>query len=597
MLCLGLASAWSALAGVVARVEIGPGALASIKNARQISLECRPPAGDAAKGFFETYLSTPADWRQYKDLSAVAVPFEKLKPDVQRAVLLALFPDDFVSEEGWWHSVTFSGAQGMETVWTICEWLTGRGTDQKKVVADTRNQLPEGTLERGERFLVPADLLLPVMRAPTPERRLPEADEEIDLPSSADLPAPAGNGSRHADGNGSSGADVDVDPDEASRELTYGKDASGPYALYRLKQGEALFTSVVVRFTDFSDYKSIMSACEIIQERSGISDVRHMKPGQRVLIPLDMMSDRYHPRGSARRSGYETSLAESSRLKRERVTSRGLDGIVVVLDPGHGGRDQGAANQKRRLFEDELNYDIVCRAKRILEKTTCAKVYTTVLDPSQDYEPSNQKRFEHDTDEVLLTSPQYPNEDAHASANLRWYLANAIFRKETAAGTDSRKIIFISIHGDALFNESLRGTMVYIPGAQYRRDREEPPGAIYARYQEARQQRASTSTRAERRRDEALSRNFAETFLGALEGHKPAIKRHTASDPIRGQVRQSGGRTYVVAVLRNTQIPTKVLIETANMTNAEDCKNLANPEWREWFAEACVDALKSYFGS
>jgi N-acetylmuramoyl-L-alanine amidase len=40
-----------------------------------------------------------------------------------------------------------------------------------------------------------------------------------------------------------------------------------------------------------------------------------------------------------------------------------------------------------------------------------------------------------------------------------------------------------------------------------------------------------------------------------------------------------------------------VLIETANMTNETDCKRLADPKWRQDFAEAYVEALKIFFGS
>ena len=41
----------------------------------------------------------------------------------------------------------------------------------------------------------------------------------------------------------------------------------------------------------------------------------------------------------------------------------------------------------------------------------------------------------------------------------------------------------------------------------------------------------------------------------------------------------------------------KVLVEVANMTNETDCLRLADPQWRQTFAEAYVDALKRYYGS
>ena len=50
-------------------------------------------------------------------------------------------------------------------------------------------------------------------------------------------------------------------------------------------------------------------------------------------------------------------------------------------------------------------------------------------------------------------------------------------------------------------------------------------------------------------------------------------------------------------VLRNTAVPTKVLLEVANMLNTTDQQRLADPKWREWLAEAIVDALKHHFES
>ena len=83
----------------------------------------------------------------------------------------------------------------------------------------------------------------------------------------------------------------------------------------------------------------------------------------------------------------------------------------------------------------------------------------------------------------------------------------------------------------------------------------------------------------------------------AVTSHNPPIQRHKTGDPIRGQIRQSGGIVYVPAVLQHNKIPTKVLIETANLTNATDRKRLTDPDWRQWFAEAYVDALKAHFGA
>jgi N-acetylmuramoyl-L-alanine amidase len=38
-------------------------------------------------------------------------------------------------------------------------------------------------------------------------------------------------------------------------------------------------------------------------------------------------------------------------------------------------------------------------------------------------------------------------------------------------------------------------------------------------------------------------------------------------------------------------------VEAANLTNQADRERLADPNWRQNFAEAYVDALKTHFGS
>ena len=160
-LALCVLIAWGPVAwgGVVVRALLEPGVFAAIKNARTIWLECRPPAGDAAEAFLGKYLADPSQWKQYAGRLAVAIPFDQLKPEAQRTVLLTIFKDDLVTEHGWWHTVQFAGASGMETVWTLCEWLTGKGTNYKVVEADPRNLFHGPRLERGQQYLVPALVL------------------------------------------------------------------------------------------------------------------------------------------------------------------------------------------------------------------------------------------------------------------------------------------------------------------------------------------------------------------------------------------------------------------------------------------------------
>jgi N-acetylmuramoyl-L-alanine amidase len=563
---------------------VDKGLYAVARNGRAVFLECSPPRARAQE-FLDQFLAEGAERSKYAGMGRVAIPLAELKPQMQRKVLLAVFKYDYVDERGWTHQVRFAGrGEGQETLWTLCEWLTGNGFNYKKVMKT--NGITDPDLAEGQKVLFPADLLLDVMKAHTPSR-LPAAPK----------PEPA----EETQASQEAGDDGYVDPNAEGYGalLSYHEDEEGPYALYRLQPGDAsLYTPVVVRFTDYRENEDILAACAIVQERSGITDVTDMETGQPVRIPLDMLAVRFLPEGAAEREEYEAILAEAQRLRAERKRVRNLEGVVVVLDPGHGGKDTGAQSQNGTysLIEDEINYDIACRIKKILEQRTGAKVYITMRDRSQGFEPVSTRKFRHDEDEEVILTPPYRNENAKYSANLRWYLANYIYDQERRRGVNERNFVFASFHCDALFNESLRGAMIYIPGAQYRRDREQPgPAHFYLGFSEARAAQTFRSTGAERRRDEALSRGFAETLME--EFGKGRVKRHAHSAPIRNVIRRSGGRYYVPAVLRNNRIPTKVLVEVANMTNPTDCSRMADPDWRQMVAEAFVNALTVHYRS
>lgn len=578
----------SAQIGYIERYQVEPGVYAVLRNGNTIFLECTPPLGKQARPFLEKYLVDGGAWKMYADKGAVAIHFDKLRPEIKRQALLAVFPLDCIDEKGWWHVVRFDASGCGESLTQLAVWLTGSPGNVTLISARPENQGIHEELKRSDRILVPRSILLPAMRAFKAPPPLPEIPP-IEARSSSGT-AEAGNSSDSTPGIAFPFANGDTEG-----LLEYHGTLQDGHAVYCLRPGESLYSAVVVRFTDYRENSDILDACGEIAKCSGIRDMHRIKAGQKILIPVDMLADRFKPAGSDERKEYESVRAEEQRLARARVRSKDLEGVVVILDSGHGGHDHGAAIEPLGLYEDEINYDIVSRIKAILETETRAKVYVTVYDPKQGYTPSNATRFSHDTREVLTTTPNYDNSVSDVSLILRYSLANDIYSRERKQGTDEQKIIFTSIHCDYLFNETLRGAMVYVPGAKRRTDPSASTAKKYTRYEEVRRNPVPTTTASMRKRDEALSWGFANTLLDAMRVHQPSLKVHDAGPPVRNVIRKGKGNEFLPAVLRYNVVPTKVLIEVANTTNSQDQQRLADPKWRQWFAEAYVDALRKHY--
>jgi len=582
LLCLAFLDA-AAQGSSVVRKPMETGVTIALKGGRTLYLECRTPGGTQSADFLKRYLADQAQAERYSAVSTVPVMYADLKPEVQRRVMETMFPEDFATPDGWWHIVTYDGSLGVETWWNLAEWLTGKGTNYKTIEILLENrQSRDGPLEKGQALFFPRSLLLPEFQKPTRghEGRLAALRARQAPPRLRDE-GPKGE-------DGGTFRDVFVDG-----ELRYGQDSRGDYAAYRIKKGEALYTSVVIRFTEFREVAVVNEAADEILKRNGISNPRRIHVGQEIKIPLDMLSDRFLPRDSERRQAFEEIYAAAEVARPAPPRGAALEGVVIVLDPGHGGTDHGTYHGN--LYEDEICYDIAVRIKKRLEATTAARVYMTMLDKSQGENITDADRFRHDTDEVVLTTPNYSPTNTRVSANLRWYLANDIYRRELARGVKPEHMLFASVHADAL-HEQLRGTMVYVPGAAYRQTNEPPPSdPIYNNFREVRESPPVRFTQAELRRDEALSRRFAQNLLNALQNHNPQIAVHRTSDPIRNVIQRTRTQRYVPAVLRNTLIPTKVLVEIANLQNPTDRHRLASAEWRQWYANAFVEAVKIHY--
>ncbi len=530
------------------RVDLGGGAVAALDDQRQIFLEALPEKGEGLNSFSrrlcadaaaaEVVASANDGVRQLLAGVRYRVPFSSLRPEMQLRVVRGLFPQDRGSAEGWRHRVVpISG--GSPTLWHVARWFTGAG--ENFVAIREANDLRDPDLAGGQEILIPRELLRPVFQVVLP----------------------------------------------ASHPLRYDRDDEGDVALYDLQAGEALYSAVVVRFTGRVYAEDVNAVAEEIAARNGIRDVTDIPVGYSVRIPFELLQPEFLPAGDPRRREYEEGLVASGRFSNP-VRAARLEGITVILDPGHGGADVGAS--VGGVWESLYVYDIVLRIRRILESTTAAEVVVTTADGGQPV-PTDRDVLPYSKSHRVLTDPPYPILDSTVGVHLRWYLSNSVYRRAAARGRDGDQVVFLSVHADSL-HPSLRGAMIYVPGAAYRGGTYGKSGSVYASRREFREAPRVSFGRPELERSEGLSRELARRMIESLRRRELAIHPFK---PVREKVIRNR-RSWVPAVLRYNAVPAQMLLEVCNLANQEDRRLIQQHDFRGRVARAVVEGLLDYYG-
>ena len=535
----------------IKRVRMSNGMIAAIDIDQQLFLEAEPLRGEGLIRFSKRLCNT-SDFasaigqanggsRKLKTGFRYKVPFDLLASDFQLMVVKALFYEDKADPAGWMHRVQVSSAHGSESLWHVADWFTGQGQNYRAIREG--NRLSDDELIPGQTLLIPAHLLRPAFRSALPAT--------------------------------------------SPYRLEYGSDGKGDFAVYRLKPGEALYSSVVIRFTGVVFSDDVRELADQVAERSGIADVTDIDIGYEVKIPFDLLRPEYLPPGNKRREEYESRIAASSQFSNQVMANR-LQGVTVVLDAGHGGSDVGAS--VAGVWESTYVYDIMLRVEELLRHSTAANVITTTQDGNKD-QVSSTDRVPASKSHRVLTTPNYKIEDSRVGVHLRWYLANSIYRQAVNQGADPAKIVFLSIHADSL-HPSLRGAMAYIPGAKYRSGSYGKSGSVYASRREVRENPRVSYTSRERVESEGLSRDLAAHILASFGDRGLAIH---PDKPIREKIIRRR-QAWVPAVLRYNAVPSKVLVEVCNLANSKDRNLIQTREFRQEVAKAIVDGILGYYG-
>jgi N-acetylmuramoyl-L-alanine amidase len=538
------------------RAELEPGLRAVAAADGSLFLETLPEKGEGLLALSRRTTggesATPAIRSANDDAASLRaghwyrVPFDLLTERLQARVLAALLAGDCLGDNGWVHRV--AGTPGhTASLWEIAERLTGHGENFAAIRA--YNDMEDEALRPEDRLVVPAALV------------------------TADLRAAA----------------RPCAPPRPTGDLAYESEGGEDYGVYRLKPGEALYSSVVVRFTGLTTAADVNALAAEIAELNGIRDVTDIPAGRKIRIPFDQLLPEYLPSTHPRRLAYERERAATEGFQNP-VLARDLEGITVILDAGHGGHDPG--NTSGQIWESVYVYDVMMRLRDVLEATTAATVVATTGDAATPH-PLSRDVLPISRGHAVLTSPPYPIEDSVTGVHLRWYLANSVFQHAVAGGGDANKVVFLSLHADSL-HPSLRGAMIYVASASLSHGRFGKSGSVFAARREFREQPTVEYELAERRESEGLSRELANEVLAAFDRRGLAV---APEKPVRDKIIRHRRPPFVPAVLRYNAVPAKLLLEICNLNNPDDRHLIQTQAFRQQVAEAVADALVAYYGS
>ncbi len=500
----------------------------------------------------------------------IRIPLNLLLPAYKIETISALFPEDRRIEGGWLHKYKREGLS------TVAKLFCG----SSKKTAELKKALKGIEPKKGELILIPEKILSEsflsmhlTVKETLEETKVEEQQKQIKVEQTK-----------------SNQVIEEQQWDGARKYLSYGKDEKGEYAIYHLAQGEALYSAVVVRFTGRLFAAEVNALAMEIAERSGITDVTSIPVGYEVKIPIEMLLPQFYPENS---QVYKEWLSHQKELSTiiNTYKNSALEGVVVILDPGHGGLDRGAI--KNNVWEDSYVYDIACRIREGLETKTKAKVYMTLMEPTKGFKPIDKPYLSPNKNSTILTHPAFKpdsSDETKAAVNLRWVFANYHYDKLKKEGISPERVIFTSIHADSL-HPSIRGTMFYIPGSDYRKQKWSAKGKFFSQFQESKNLNQYSLSKKELERSEGLSMQFAKNLEKSFK--KNNLKLHPYQ-PTRDHVVRNK-RAWVPAVLKYNLIPCNILIEVCNLNNKDDAQLMKDPVFRQKIANAYIEALILYY--
>lgn len=166
--------------------------------------------------------------------------------------------------------------------------------------------------------------------------------------------------------------------------------------------------------------------------------------------------------------------ASSAQAAVKKGPAKDLAGLVLVLDPGHGGTDLGARGtfhngHTRKVVEDEYVYDVMLRVKKIAEHDG-ATVVSTIRDRLQrePYNGSPQDVIPPDRNE------RYALNGRMVHANQSGLAPRVAIANRTLWDNPGQRVVYLAIHFDWTPTCGTAGYIRYCAEGEHERSRHVP---------------------------------------------------------------------------------------------------------------------------
>ena len=274
--------------------------------------------------------------------------------------------------------------------------------------------------------------------------------------------------------------------------------------------------------------------------------------------PVDPMHGRWYQNGkilaTAAAMLFLTGVHSKPRVAVEQLPPQKP---LMIIDPGHGGVDEGTP--VAGITEDEITYDVSVRVQELLQQRGY-RTYRTVHDAETGAVP--QENLQNGTREYLVA----PEGNIPLTAKLLTKRCEII-----NAATRGKKTILVSIHADSTFPFRAGVRTFYPSEAQYGSKDSEAQSYMLANAIDAAMVQANIPT---------AQINYGGIPLFPIESVDATLLRD--------------GELYRLAIFGETALERKVLVELANLQNPSDRESMLSANGRQSAAVAIAAGIEQY---